>query len=261
MTANSSIISVCNRALLASGAREQISSLTEQSVEAQTCNILYQPTFESLARTAWWNCLSTQNTLALLKAAQGTPENPQGTTLALPPAPWLYEYLQPTDGLHNRYIVASLPSNGISNLTTYNNSASTWLPGQDNQIKFKTAYDTDASGNGYNVILTNQENAQLVYTVNQPNPQLWDSQFEDAFVASLAAFLSVPLTLNAALMTRNIQIANGVIAQARASDGNEGTNTQNRQADWMRARRGSGVAGWAGGSYQYSGWSSMAWPG
>ena len=50
-------------------------------------------------------------------------------------------------------------------------------------------YTTDSSGNPLEVILTNQQNAVANYTVNQQNPQVWDSLFTAAYVASLAAYL------------------------------------------------------------------------
>src|SRR4051812_38928967 len=99
MTASSTSVSVCNQALLQIGARSTIASLTEGSVESNACNILFTPTFEMLARSAPWNCLRKQATLTLIAAAQGTPENPDGTTLPLPPSPWLYSYAEPSDCL------------------------------------------------------------------------------------------------------------------------------------------------------------------
>lgn len=252
-----------NRSLLSIGARAQISSIqpSDGSTEADAAAVLFTPTFEALGRSAHWNCLRKQAVLSLLQAAKGTPENPDGTSLPLPPTPWLYAYAQPPDCLRARFIVPSLPANGTPSFTTYQNAAATWVPGAE-QIPFSVAYSTDASGNPIQVILTNQDKAQLVYTVNQPNPIIWDSQFQAAMVASLAAYFVPALSLNMPLMQAQIALAQRIIDQARASDGNEGSNTQDHIPDWFRARGGSSrYYGWGGGYNGYGNWSPMAWPG
>lgn len=258
---SASVVSLANRALLQIGGRSLVSSLSENSAQADAVNTLFTPVFESLARCAWWNCLRNQAILTLLKAAQGTPENPQGTTLPLPPSPWLYEYLLPSNCLHMRYVVPTLPVTGVGTvpLTTINNTAPTQIP-NDGQIPFVVAYDTDASGNPLTVLLTNQCQAQACYTVNQPNPTVWDSQFQAAFVSSLAAYLVPALTLHLPLMQMQIGVAERIIAEARAADGNEGVSSQNRIADWMQARRGSGAAGYGNTLFGYPNYFNMSWP-
>lgn len=261
MSLGSSIVSIVNRSLLGVGGRNLISALTENSPAAVASNLLYQPTFAQLARAAWWNCLRRQATMTLLKAAQGTPENQSGTSLPLPPSPWLYEYLLPADCLHMRYLVPTLPVTGVGTvpLTTINNAAPTLLP-NDGQIPFVVGYDTDALGNPLTVVLTNQNQAQAIYTVNQSNPSVWDSQFEAAMVAGLGAFLAPPLTLNLELMKMQIGVADGIIMQARAADANEGYNTQDNVPDWIRARRGSGSLSYGNSLYNYPNFVPVTWP-
>lgn len=253
-------LSIINRALLSVGARAQISSINENSAAAQVALTLFTPTYEALGRAAHWNCFRKQVTLSLLAAAMGTPENPSGTALPLPPTPWLYQYAYPSDCLNMRFVVPSLPAGvgGVAN-TTYNNAAPTWLPG-GGQIPFAVAYATDATGNPITVILTNQSQAQAVYTVNQPSPDIWDSQFQAAMVASLAAYFVPALALNMALMGASAQSAERIIAQARAADGNEGVTVMDRIPDWIRARGGEGGYGWGTGGFQYGGCVNMCWP-
>lgn len=243
------------------GGRSQIGNLNEGTPASKACDILYTPTFEALGRAAWWNCLGTQTTLTLLKAAKGTPENPNGTTLPLPPSPWLYEYLLPANCLHARNIIPTLPVTGVGTvpLTTINNAAPTILP-NSGQIPFRVRYDTDAQGNPLSVILTNQCQAQLEFTVDQPNPSVWDSQFQAAFVSSLGVFLTPALTLNFELMKIQIGVADSVIMQARAADANEGSNNQDNIPDWIRARRGGGSLSYGNNLYGYPTYIDMAWP-
>lgn len=254
--------SLANRSLLAVGGRALIGNLTSSDNPASVAvNTLWVPTYEQLARSAWWNTLRAQATLTLLKAAQGTPENPQGTTLPIPPVPWVYEYLLPSNCLHARYLVPTLPSGvvGAPALTTGQINAPLCMGGNSYQIPFQVAYDTDSQGNPLTVVLTNQSQAQMVYTVNQPNPSIWDSQFQAAFVASLAAFLVPALTLHMPLMQIQIQVAERIIAEARAADGNEGTTSQNREADWIAARSGSTPSAYL--NALYPAYFNVAWPG
>ncbi len=260
MTSTSSVISLSNRALLQVGARSQISSLSEGSVEADAIKVLFQPTFEQLARTAPWNCLRKELALTLIAAASGTPENPDGTTLPLPPVPWLYSYALPSDCLDVRYIMPSLPAaaSGSTPLTTASVTSSTWFP-NGGQIPFVVAYATDLNNNPITVILTNQTLAIGVYTVNQPNPTIWDSLLEQAFVSSLAVFLVPALSLQIPLMQLAMRSADQAISIARVRDGNEGVLCMDHLPDWMSARVG-GI-----GRNNYNGnqgptYASMCWP-
>lgn len=255
--ATGNIISICNRALLAIGSQTQISSLTQASTAANACSTLFTPTFESLARAAYWNCLRAQTTLSLLAAAGGTPENVNGTTLPLPPSPWLYMYQLPSNSLQARFIVPTIVNQNSTGVPIFPVDSS--IVGSSyslGQIPFRVAYSTDVNNNPIQVILTDQTQAQLVYTVNQPNPQIWDSLFQAAMVASLAAFLAPPLSLNMSLMKIQAAMAEQMIQQARIRDGDEGTTSQDHIPDWIQARNSGSVIGnnaWGGG------YTDMCW--
>lgn len=272
MVAQSSQISLCNRSLSAIGAQASVSSInpSDETTAGDQCSLLFLPTFQQLGRTAWWNCLRAQTgqgtlpsltsaPLTLLAAAQGTPENPQGATLPLPPSPWLYAYMEPPDCLKARAILPYFPPQATGTpVFPVGSQGKSWARGIG-QIPFEVGYGVDKNGNPLNLILTNQSQAMLQFIVNQPNPTIWDAQFEAAFVAALAAFLVPALTLHMPLMQLQIGIADRMIANARASDANEGFNTQDHTPDWIRARSGgfySETAGWAGPTYD-----NMAWPG
>lgn len=260
------VTSICNRSLLGCGARTQISGFPpgDGSIEAQACATLFQPTFEQLGRTARWNCLRKELALGLIAAAPGTPENVAGDTYPTPPIPWLYTYSYPVDCLAMQYVMPTFPlnTNSAPPALAINNAAATWLP-NGGQIPFVVSTWADSNGNPILVILTNQCQATAVYTMNQPNPAIWDSMFQQAMVASLAAFLAPALTLSEPLMQTNIKLAESIIAQARAADGNEGVTVMDHLPDWIAARAGSTATFYGFGSPGWSGFNlySMNWPG
>lgn len=259
--ASQSQISTCNLALLSIGARAQVSSIvpSDGSAQADACAALFTFVFQNLARTARWGCLNKQATLTLIQAAQGTPENPAGTSLPLPQQPWLYGYLYPPDCLLMRSVMPPVVTSGSAiNQTSLSNNVTPQIPGQY-QISYATGYSTDINGNALELVLTNQENAVANYTVDQENPASWDSLFTAAFVASLGAYLVPALSLNPPLMQAQIAIAEKMIGLARGMDGNESPLIQNHDPDWMRAR--AGATGLSGGmGYNAYGPISMAWP-
>jgi hypothetical protein len=260
MTASASIVSLCNRSLGSIGARSTIASLSENSTEAIQCNIFYQPTFEQVARSARWGCLRQEAPLTLLAAAAGTPENPTGFTLPIPQQPWLYSYAEPVDCLFVRGLMPNNPQTGTSNppATTASISAPLYA-GYDGSIPFKVSYTTDSSGNPIRIILTNLTQAICVYTVNQPNPIIFDSLLEEAVVSSLAAFLVPALSLNMPLMQMAIKRAEAAIVMARTADGNETPVSQDHLPDWISARIAGSMAnnGW---NSQYGEYQDMMWP-
>lgn len=260
-----SVVSICNRALLSVGARTQISSInpSDGSAEADACATLFQSTFESLGRSANYNCLRKSTTLSLIAAAQGTPENPNGTSYPIPEFPWLYSYAYPSDCLKFNYIVPSNPIGvgGSPPQTTINNSSGPWIPNAG-QIPYVVSSSLDPNSNPVTIILTNQDLAQGVYNANIPNPTIWDSMFQAAMVASLGAFLVPALSLSLPLMQLCIKQAEEIIAMARTADGNEGVTSMDHLPDWMKARAGGqglGLANgfWTNGSLQYG---DICWP-
>lgn len=256
-------LNIANRALLAVGARTYVSSIepSDGSVEADAISTLWTSTFEQLGRAAHWNCLTRQVTLSLFQAAQGTPENPSGTSYPLPPSPWLYAYTYPSDCLDLRFIVPSFPTSegdGIPQ-TSINNAAGSWLP-TGGQIPYAVSTVLDQNNAPITVILTNQDQAQGVYTVNQPNPAGWDSLFQEAMVASLGAFLVPALSLSLPLLDRCVKQADVAIAVARARDGNEGVTTMDHNPDWIVARAGGQGFGIGYNITTYGGYCNMVWP-
>lgn len=261
--ASQSTVSVCNLSLLSIGGRASVSSIfpSDGSTQSDSCATLFSFVFQQLARTARWGCLNKQLPLTLIQAAQGTPENPTGTSLPLPQQPWLYAYLYPPDCLFVRQIMAPIVTMGSAvNQLGIANSVTPWV-GSNYQIPYETGFTTDAYGNPLEVILTNQEYAVANYTVDEENPQSWDALFTAAFVASLAAYLVPALAKDMALMQTQIKIAESLISTARGMDGNESPIVQDVVPSWIQARMGATGTLMGGVGYNGYGYINMPWGG
>lgn len=92
-------------------------------------------------------------------------------------APWSYEYAYPADCVRVRQVAP--PASGVGALADPNDP----LP-----IRGAVAYDPNVPGR---VILTNQQNAVVVYTSNTPLEAVWDA----AFAWAMSDLLSNPLAM------------------------------------------------------------------
>lgn len=262
-----SSVDVANMALDGIGARYSITSLDPPQPPPNAVLVArhYQPKIDALHRGAHWNFTRKQQSLTLLKAAKGTPENPSGTSLPIPPVPWQYEYAYPSDCLLARFLIAN-PQNmtgtdqPILGGGAYLSPMWPYTPG----YKFVVGVDTDQDGNQIKVILTDLEFAELVYTARIVNPDLWDSQFLLAACAFLGAWLVNPTSGDGTMLKSQIEIVSSILTQARVSDGNEGQTSIDYVPDWMAVR---GVGAWGSGlslggdpncSY---GWQALGFPG
>lgn len=251
---------VVNLSLDAIGARAQVAAPVPAASDGSQAGDVacrqYTVRFLALARSAHWQCLRRQTTLTLLKAAQGTPENPSGA-LAQPPQPWLYAYALPSDYVKARHIPA-LITNQVGSVPVMANLGMPPQPFADKAaVPFVLAIDTDSDGNQIKVLLTNWQQAQLVYTANIQNPDLWDASFLQAFVAVLAAFFVNPLNRNAQLAGEQIAMAKNLIMEARIPDGNEGPSSVDNLPDFIAVR---GYVGTFQNVLTFMPWESMVFP-
>ena len=258
-----SAVDIANLALDQVSARFYVTSLDpplpppNASVVARN----YSLRLESVLRAAHWNCARLQADLTLLKAAQGTPENPNGAAYLIPPRPWRYAYAYPADCLKARFLIQKPPDSTTDAVPVLGAGwfASPPLFGGASAFPFVVAIDTDAAGNQIKVILTDLEWAQLVYTGRVKNPDMWDPHLVAAVVSTLAAWLVMPLRNDPGIMKGAVEIASATIQQARLTDGNEGTTSTDRVPDWMVVR---GLSSYHGlnAPQAFYGWDSIAFP-
>ena len=255
-------VTICNIALDNIGARFSITSLAPPLPPPNAIVVArqYQLSIDSLHRAAHWNFARKQVGASLLKAAQGTPENPNGTTLPIPPVPWQYSYAYPPDCLLARFLLCNPPQSGAGNPFPAGVQTTPVWPWGNPGYKFIVANDTDANGNQIKCILTDLEFAQIVYTCRVTDVDLWDSKFQEAASATLGAWLVNPLARNAQVLKEQIEIATGIVTSARISDGNEGITSTDRVPDWMAVRGLTGFGLWDNALTSY-GWQSMGFPG
>lgn len=232
-------VSICNRALQSIDTRTAIASLTESSVEARNCNLIYANTRDEVLQMAYWNFAQKTAYLALLKSAPGTPSNSTSTanqwSTAYPSPPWLYEYAYPTDCIQMSRVVQQIQNYYVGTpYTTGGTSTYPYAVGPG--APFKVATDADPQGQQQNVILTNQYQAIGVYTMQVTNPGLFGAQFVEALVQALSAKLVLALSGQVALANTKFAQANAVITAARTSDGNEGLTVIDNMPDWITIR-------------------------
>ena len=262
-------VDIANRALAAIGTRSQIASLTEQSNESIAAQLLLEPLRDELIRLAPWNFATNYNNMTLVCAAPGTPENPTtGTTTwakGIPPPPWAYEYLYPSDCLRPLWIVPQFATgfaSGIPITTAVTGGVPQFWNGPP--VRFKVAVDQISPVTGQpavggadtRVILTNQQQAILAYLRRITNPDVMDDNFVQAWVAALAGRLAIPLTGDKALANMKLGEANSYIQMARGVDGNEGLTINDVTPDWIRVR-GILYQSWEYGPNQIFDWGPM----
>jgi hypothetical protein len=217
-------VQICSLALDAAGTRSTIASLQENSKEARACSRQYGPSLAAVLQAAHWNFARKQAGLTLLLDGTKTPPD-------VVPQPWLYEYAYPDDCVQGRSILPLMQSNPGSV------AGSSSLPyAMGAPVRFLVSSDDDDQGNPIKVILTNQPNAQLVYTRLLTNTGLFDDQFVQALVFYLAHRLSIPLSGDKALAKSNFEMAQRLCLEAEASNGNEGMTVIDQVPDWIRVR-------------------------
>jgi hypothetical protein len=107
------------------------------------------------------------------------------------------------------------------------------------------------------VIYTNQEFATLCYVRQVTDPNVWDPQFQDAFVQFLGANIVFALTGDKGLANNCIAETNRLIGEARKSDGNEGLTINDVTPDFIRARGISWTDGLYSGPYSSFDWGGL----
>lgn len=265
---------IAQQAVDACGIPVVLGDIEDGTKEAQVTLRAYGQCLRQLLRAVHWNFSRQQSPMTLLADATG--QTPSVGTKVI--APWVYEYEYPINCMKARFVpwvpAGITPAAPPGNIVPPN-SGSPIVTGLGNPVagavirpsRFLEAMDPNypapvgsltqevqgVSPQGRTVILSNIQNAHLVFTALMNYPSNWDAQFRAAFVAYLASEIALPLwsakgdpKLGLAIRGENIKIAAGKIMQARLTDGNEGWHNSDFVPDWMRFRN---VGGWTRGAY------------
>ncbi len=100
-----------------------------------------------------------------------------------------------------------------------------------------TPFSIETSVNGQEkTILTNVEDAVLVYTFDSEATELFSPMFTQALSHLLASQISFAITRKRKIKAEQLQAYFFVLASAAAEDANEGVEPPVRDADWVRDR-------------------------
>jgi hypothetical protein len=275
---------ICQQAIDSAGIEYLLGDLEDGSRPAQVCLRAYRECLKQLLRGANW--AFARKTIQLQLLADATGNTPNVGTIV--PVPWVYEYALPPDCVKVRFIPWNQPQQnpGIppGNITPPNpgspivtglgnpqvgtgfvRPARFVIATDANYLPANPGYDTPGmSPEGQTVILTNVQNAFLVYTALMDYPSVWDPLFRSALVAYISSEIALPLSqdkkFGIAIRQQQIVLAKSKIEQARIRDGNEGFYSSNLAVDWMRARWTGGAGGW-GNNWGDGGGPAVPWGG
>ncbi len=197
-----SVIQICNIALLRIGSARTINSLSEQSKQADVCNVFYESSRDTVLSDFDWNFASKRVVLA---------------DLDTPSTDWHFAYRYPTDCM--RIIEIMVP--GVR------------YPTPAMRIPFEVGSDSDGTGK---IIYTDLPDAQLRYVGKITDPNMFDAQFSDALSWKLAAEFAMPLAASGDLGNKALQMYNSMVLAAGARSNNESQEPLVPESEFTMAR-------------------------
>lgn len=209
---------ISNRVLVMLGLQKIISSLSQDSAEAQALNVVFAPIQSWCFGIANWNF--ARNTTGLTSVKGPTPSNPTAWSSTYPSPPWLYEYPVPADFIRAIYITNSAPAQTAGYL--------------GEPQRFAVSNDT-ISAVEQTVILTNQVNAVLIYTANIADPTAWPWYFERLVVIALAHGVCLSLTRSPQLFSELSEMLEQQINIATQMNMIEGLLIDDNTPEWIQA--------------------------
>lgn len=140
---------------------------------------------------------------------------------------WKYAYRYPSDCLNARQIT---DEDGRRIVWWEYTPGQNFIRWQPPVVPFKVVSDEDGR-----VILTDKEDAYLVYTARVDNPALWDNQFVEALSRLLAYYIAVPLSVDASRAQNNFQSYRIALSEAMRVHLNQGHPQERPESPSIRA--------------------------
>lgn len=194
-------VDICNRALLRVGVTRFIESLDDETAEGQACNELFESSRDAVLSSSPWKFATKRSDLGVLTSVEREE--------------WEFVYNLPTDCLVPRYI-------GIESKIT---SATQRIPFD---------LESNDAGDGQ-ILVTDLEDAQLIYTARVTIPTKWPALFIDALAWNLAGDLALALQKDAVKSDWCMKHARRVLLEADAVQ-KQGAQDQEADSEFISGR-------------------------
>lgn len=211
-----SSVDIGNMALGHIGARQTIESFSEQSAEARTVALWYDRARELVLEKHDWGFARKRQALAPSSEPAPTPD-------------WQFRYQYPSDCLKARALV----NPGIVYYPPHMEFARIGHLIRPDAIPYEVGLSTDKSAK---IILTDLDQAELVYTANLTDPTLYPMSVVFTISYALASMIAYKITGRAGLQQELYRQFLYSFDHAAADDGNESIDRPPRDAEWIRGR-------------------------
>ena len=192
-------VKICNMALGNLGSSDTIESLTENSVAAKQCNLWYDESRQEALEAFDWSFARKRQALA--------PHSED------PPDAWSYRYQYPADCVTAREIENPLGAEADP-----------------------VPFTVEMAADGTKCILTNLDEAVLVYTYDQETVSSFSKHFVRTLAFAIALNICMVITGKRTIKQDMAGQLSRHIALAPAHNANEEVKAPPRDADWIRGR-------------------------
>jgi len=200
------------------GARSTIESLEEESAEAKQCKLWYDFSRKQTLEVFDWNFARKRQVLALHNDSA-----PEGV--------WLFRYQYPADCIAARRVenpVISAAGGGVFTSEAFKHVVGV----NPDAVPYEVEISTDQTKS----ILTDLEDAILVYTFDLTNENLFPAMFIEALSRALASRIAFSLTGKKNIAEDQFRLFLALINAAEVRNANEQVMKPPRDAEWVRGR-------------------------
>ncbi len=207
---------IANMALAHVGAKSTIEAIGEDSTEGRVLELWFEYSRKQTLQAFDWNF--ARKRITLTTHAEDAPDGV-----------WGFRYIYPSDCLSARKM--ENPTSSVSLVWVQNFTDSENL---GDAIPFEV--EMNVAGN-QKTILTNLDDAKLVYTFEQLDSGLYSPLFVEALSWAVASHIAYTLTGKRSIADSAGAAFQNIMARAPAADANERVDKPPREAEWVRGRR------------------------
>ena len=199
---------VCNVALLRIGQTQFIESLNDPTNIGKVCKASFLFSRDQLLQARPWPFATLRQTLAVLADDEDDDEARSG---------WAFTYALPSDCIAPRYLWA-----GVDN------------PSKEEVVPFRIESSRDLQAR---VLLSNLEDAELIYTARVTEVSRWDPLFSEALAMKVASDLAFGIAKKPALGAELLKGYYLTLGIAHASAANQNTQSTQPLSEFELGRR------------------------